>query len=243
MLFVALACGKLLADSPAELMAKANVFDRELQAEKALALYVEAEKAGTEDAELFVRIARQYRYLMADASSVKEMRRLGDLALAYGARAAALAPKDSDAQLSIAITLGKLHPIENSKEQVEGSRRIKAAVDRALELDPGNDLAWHVLGRWNEGYAELSPLRRGVGEMLYGKLPVTSNEEAARCFQKALQANPRRLMHYIALGIVYAKLGRNDEARKLIEKGLKMPSLEKDDPSYKKRGEETLDKL
>ncbi len=53
----------------------------------------------------------------------------------------------------------------------------------------------------------------------------STNEDAARCFQKALQANPRRLVHYIELGIVYAKMGRSAEARKLIEKGLKLPNM------------------
>ncbi len=242
-LTLALAGGRILAESAGELAERADVFDRKLKAAEALELYLQVEKFEPDNAMVLVGIARQYRHLMADAPSTAEKRRLGNLALAYGERAAILAPKDSDAQLSIAITLGKMHSLESSKEQVEGSRRIKAAADRALALNRNNDLAWHLLGRWHEGFADLSTIRRGVGEVLYGKLPVSTNEEAARCFQKALQANPNRLMHYIELGIVYAKMGRSEEARKLIEKGLKMPNVSKDDPDYKLRGREALKKL
>jgi hypothetical protein len=38
-------------------------------------------------------------------------------------------------------------------------------------------------------------------------------------------------------------MGRTAEARRLIEKGLKMPEVEKDDPETKRRGRETLAKL
>jgi hypothetical protein len=38
-------------------------------------------------------------------------------------------------------------------------------------------------------------------------------------------------------------MGRKDEARQCINKGLAMPDAEKDDPETKQRGRETLAKL
>ncbi len=134
-------------------------------------------------------------------------------------------------------------PLDGKKEQVENSRRIKIAVDKALKLDPQNDLAWFVLGRWHQGYAELSGIRRKLGEVLYGKLPESTDADAAHCFEKAIAANPDRLIHYIELGRCYARMGRSAEARKLIEKGLAMPDVGKDDPDVKERGRETLAEL
>jgi Flp pilus assembly protein TadD len=61
--------------------------------------------------------------------------------------------------------------------------------------------------------------------------------------QKAMELNPNRLMHYIELGRIYADMGRKDEARLYINKGLVMPDTEKDDPETKQRGRETLEKL
>ena len=50
-------------------------------------------------------------------------------------------------------------------------------------------------------------------------------------------------MHYIELGRIYADMGRKDDARFYINKGLGMPDAEKDDPETKQRGRETLEKL
>ena len=46
-------------------------------------------------------------------------------------------------------------------------------------------------------------------------------------------------MHYIELGRVYAQMGRPDDARRLITKGLAMKETEKDDPETKRRGEKS----
>lgn len=233
-------CGQLRAESAADLIRQGYALDMKLKAAQALALYRRAEKLQPRNVVIPVRIARQYRHLMADASDPAEKLRLARLALDSSVRAVTLDPNDSDAQLAVAITLGKMLPLESSGEQVQSSRRIKEAVDRALKLNPHNDLAWHVLGRWHQGYAELSSVRRTLGEMLYGKLPTSTEADAARCFEKAIAANPNRLMHYIELGRTYARMGRTAEARRLIEKGLAMPNVEKDDPDVKQRGRETL---
>jgi hypothetical protein len=50
-------------------------------------------------------------------------------------------------------------------------------------------------------------------------------------------------MHYIELGRIYAQMGRKEDARKNIEKGLSMPDKEKDDPEMKEIGKQTLQKL
>jgi Flp pilus assembly protein TadD len=79
--------------------------------------------------------------------------------------------------------------------------------------------------------------------LLYGNLPKGSIDEAERDMKKAIELNPNRLMHYIELGRIYAQMGRADDARRFINKGLAMPDREKDDPETKERGRETLAKL
>jgi Tfp pilus assembly protein PilF len=134
-------------------------------------------------------------------------------------------------------------PYLPTKEQIAASPRIKQSVDKAIALDPRNDTAWHVLGRWNRVLAEVSTAKRYVARMIYGNLPKGSNEEAERAMKKAIELNPNRLMHYIELGRIYAQMGRKDDARNFINKGLAMPNAEHDDPETKERGQETLAKL
>ena len=235
--------GTVRTEEVADLSRRAAEYDRRLEAAQALELYLLVEKDDPGNAAALVGIARQYRHLMADEPDKAEKLRLCELALSYGERAAAAAPGDSDAQLSVAITCGKMLKLKSAREQVGVSRRIKESVDRALKLDPANDLAWHILGRWHQGYAELSAVRRAMGELLFGSLPKSTNEEAAQCFEKAMRANPRRLMHPLELGMTYARMGRTDEARRLIQKGLAMPNAEKDDPDVKVRGRQVLKSL
>jgi tetratricopeptide (TPR) repeat protein len=226
-----------------ELVERGDAFDREFKAAQALALYQRAEKLQPANELLLVRIARQYRHLMQDTPQRDEKLKLGTMALGYSLRAAAQAPGNSEAQLAPAITYGKMLPLLDKRAQVESSREIKSAAERAIKLDPRNDLAWHILGRWHRVVADVGGVKRAVGQLIYGNLPTTTNEEAVKCFERAITINPGRLRHYIELGKTYAQMGRKPEARKFIEKGLQMPDAEKDDPETKRQGRETLTHL
>jgi tetratricopeptide (TPR) repeat protein len=237
-------CVAAWSESADELIKKGDVFYDRLNASEALKYYLPAEKLEPENAQLLVRIAREYRHLMSDAGSNDEKYRLGSTALDYSRRAVALAPNDSETQLALAITYGKILPLVSSnKEKMESSRLIKAAAEKVIKLDPRNDLGWHVLGRWNLVLAEISGVKRALAQVVYGKLPPATNEEAVRCFEKAIALNPNRLMHYIELGRTYAQMDRKDDARKFINKGLCMRDTEKDDPETKQKGREILAKL
>ena len=231
------------ADSAEELIRKGDVFYARLQPAEALKFYLPAEKLEPNNADLLVRISRQYRHLMSDAAKKEDKLRLGGIAVDYSRRAAVLAPNDPEAQLSVAISYGKVLPLQSKREQMDNSRLIKAAAEKVIELDPRNDLGWHVLGRWHLIMADFSGLKRALAEIIYGKLPAATNEDAVRCFEKAIALNPNRLMHYIELGRTYAQMGRVAEARKFLTQGLAMPDTERDDPETKTKGRELLAKL
>jgi tetratricopeptide (TPR) repeat protein len=165
------------------------------------------------------------------------------MAVDYAQRAVAIAPNDPETQLALAISYGKLLPIEETKQQIATSRLIKTATDKVIALDPNNDLAWQILGRWYLAHADLSGVKRALAWVAYGKLPPAKYEDAVHCFQKAIALNPNRLMHYIELGRTYAQMGRDADARKFITEGLAMAETEKDDPETKLLGRQILKKL
>ena len=96
---LALVCGAARAETADALIAKGDAFDDRLQPNEALKFFLPAEKLEPNNAELLVRIARQYRHLMSETSSKKEKLRLGHISLGFAQRAATLAPKDAEAQL------------------------------------------------------------------------------------------------------------------------------------------------
>jgi tetratricopeptide (TPR) repeat protein len=232
------------AESADELIKNGDIFYGKLQAAEALKFYLPAEKIEPKNVRLLVHISREYRHLMSDASTPAEKRRLGGIAVDYANRAAALEPGDPDAQLAVAISYGLIQPLEGNRERIEASRIVKAAADKTIRLDPSNDLGWHVLGRWHKELADISAFQRTMAQAIYGViLPQSTYGEAVTCFEKAIQLNPNRLIHYIELGSVYAQMGRSEEARQLIAKGLAMQNTEKDDPEVKRQGRELLAKL
>jgi tetratricopeptide (TPR) repeat protein len=234
----------LHADPADELIAKGDSYYVRLQAADALKCYLPAEKLEPNNAHLLVRISREYRHLMSDATQPQEKLNLGSTAVDYAKRAATLEPDDPDAQLAVAISYGKLQPLEGNREKIEASRIIKVAADKAVKLDPSSDIGWHVLGRWHMALAEVNAFQRAMAQVAYGKaLPNSTYEEAAECFEKAIELNPNRLMHYIELGCTYARMGRTEDARNLISKGLGMQDTEKDDPETKRQGQEVLANL
>lgn len=230
-------------ESAESLIKKGDPYDRKFQASEALEYYLPAEQLEPKNAEVLTRIARQYRHLMADARTNQEKLRLGRKALEYSKRAATFGPNDSDAQLSVGITYGKMLPLLSTKEQVAASPQIKNSAEKAIRLNPRNDLAWHILGRWHRVLAELSPVKRALAPLIYGKLPKGTIEEAVKCLTKAVELNPNRPMHHIELGRAYAQMGKTAEAKRHLTKGLSMQSVDKDDPEAKRLGREVLAKL
>jgi tetratricopeptide (TPR) repeat protein len=233
--------GALRAESADSLIAEGDLFYAKLQASEALKYYLPAEKLEPENVRLLVHISREYRHLMSDETDRTAKIKLGSAAIDYAKRAVAVDSKDPEAQLALAISYGKVQPYEGYHQRYDAVHVIKNAADRAIELDPHNDLGWHILGRWYLGLAEVDPLHRALAQTL-GGLPPATYQEAATCFEKAMQLNPNRLMHYIALGKVYVEMGKKEEGCRLIEKGLAMQNTEKDDPETKQEGEEILAK-
>ena len=68
-----------------------------------------------------------------------------------------------------------------------------------------------MLGRWHEGLAEVNPVMRSMALVAFGKLPDSTHEEAAACFQRAIALNPNRLMTISSWG---QSTRRWDEPRK-----------------------------
>jgi tetratricopeptide (TPR) repeat protein len=243
--FITFALGStvLAADLAAELIQKGDAHYEKLQPAQALEFYLPAKKLEPDNARLLVRIARQYRHLMSDANTTGEKTRLGNLALENAQRAVAVAPNDPEAHLALAITYGKLLPLQGSKQQFANSRLIKAAAEKVIALDPSNDLGWHVLGRWYLNLADVSGVKRALALVAFGKLPPARYEDAEVRFLKAIELKPTRLMHYIELGRTYAQMGKPVEARKFLTKGLAMAETERDDPETKNLGRQILKKL
>lgn len=94
---------------------------------------------------------------MLDAKSASEKRQLGEKALDAAQRAVTANPNNTQTHLSLAIVYGRIALDEPARRKVEMSRLIRQEAETAAHLDPKNDYAWHVLGRWNYELANFNP--------------------------------------------------------------------------------------
>ena len=242
-LLLAASCVHAEEGPAAELLKKGDRLDAQFRSTDAMGVFLEAEKLDPNNVEILCRLAKTHDEAMVDTDSKAEQKRLAEAALGYAKRAAALNPKSAKAQLSMAITCGRLAPYLDSKAKIAHSKLVKEHAEKALELEPSNSYAHHILGAWNYEMASLSPLLRTLVKLVYGSLPPASFEQAEAFLQRAVTLSPNKVSHRIELGRTYAALNKKDLAREEISKGLSLPDREKDDPNTKLRGKAALAKL
>jgi tetratricopeptide (TPR) repeat protein len=232
----------IAADVPA-LIKSGDALDAMNRNPEALELYLQADASRPDDAEILQRIANQYSQMISEMPTHDENVRIGKLALQFAERAVELAPASSDAHLTLAICYGRVALLESPRERLEYSKKIQSEAEAAVELNPQNDFAWHVLGRWNYELATLNPALRVVAELIFGKFPDASLERAAECFEKAIAVGPARVIHHVELGRTYLALGRIDEGRAQLKTGLELPNRKKDDSESKVAARKALDSI
>jgi tetratricopeptide (TPR) repeat protein len=227
----------------AALVKKGDAADAALKTQEALAAFLAAEKLQPNDASLLVKIAKQYGESQTDSPDKNMRREVGNKALEYSKRAVALAPKSGEAHLALAVSYGRVAPYLDNKTKIAYSKLVKEQVDQAIELDPKNDLAWHVLGAWNYELANLNSILRAIAKLIYGDIPKATNEDAAKAFRKAIELNPKRVANWVELGRTLIETGNKTEAKAALEKGLSLPNKMRDDPEVKDRARVALKKV
>lgn len=217
--------------------------DSSHQNRQALELCRKADGIFPNNPEILWRKAKHSAQLIYDTSNHKEKQQLARNAVQFAEQAVAIAPQNSKARLSLAICLGKLAQFEPPHRRIRFARRIYENARIASELDPSEDYAWHVLGRWHFELAQLpAPLQKTI-LALYPELPQPSLQSAIFYFTHASSLAPSRVVHHIELGRALAAAGNPSQAREAILMGINLPSREKFDEESKARGKITLSKL
>lgn len=237
-----LSCVLALGQSASEWKKQGLAREADGKPREALEAFQKALGKNPKDAEILVKIAKQYGDLMPSLAG-EARKQAAQKSLQYSRQALAIAPNDSDAHLAVALSLGKNTEFMGNREKIDASREMKAEAKKALELNPKSDYAHHLLGRWHQEMADIGGMTRMIAKMAYGGVPKGSYQQALGHFDKARSINRKRLIHQIEYGRTLAMMDRDEDARREIKKGLAMPNRDADDPESKARGRETLEEL
>jgi len=160
----------------------------------------------------------------------------------YARKAVKVNPNDTWGHFYLSAASGKYALLLGKKEQVERSKAIKVEIEKALELDPKNDYAYHALGRWHRRMAEIGGVKRFFGGILYGGIPKGTFEESEKYLKKAVELRPNYVNHHLELGRTYMALEKYDLAAREFEKCLELAVTTSKDPMYKEEAKAELEK-
>jgi tetratricopeptide (TPR) repeat protein len=199
-----------------------------------------AEEMDPQNVGVLLRISKQYSDLIAITKPRDSAQQIAQRSLNYARRAVEVDSNVAKGHLSLAVAYGKMTDFLGNKEKLEYSKYIKQEVEKSIELDKTDDYAWHVLGCWHAGVANVSGMLKLMAKLVYGGMPPASHEEAVKCFKKAIELTPQRVMHHSELARVYQFMGKKDLAAKEWKAVLALPASSSEDEKDQAEAREAL---
>lgn len=168
-----------------------------------------------------------------------------DMGLRFAERATVVNPTGPDGHFAVARVLGREALAVGGKKRIQFAKQVRAEALAALSYDPNHAGALHVMGVWNAEVMRLSGIERFIARNLLGGgvLGTASWKEAVRYLEEAVGIEPKRIVHHLDLGKVYADIGEKSKARQQFEIVLSTPVAEYNDPHYKEDAQRQLARL
>ena len=238
----------LSAQTAADHIRQGDEYYSQLDDAKALEQYLAAAQLEPGNYEALWKTARAYFDLgdlmePKDKSAVEEQRKLFTESYKHARQAVRTNPDDTWGHFFYAAAQGKYVLTQGKKDQINASKNIRAEIEKAIELDPENDLAYHALGLWHRTMAEIGGAKRLLGGMLYGNIPKGSVEESERYLKKAIELNPEYTNHHLELGRTYLAMKNYELAKQEFQKTIALPETTSKCPLNKKEAQAELDAL
>jgi tetratricopeptide (TPR) repeat protein len=231
------------AVNPQSLIQTGDKHDSKFETQAALTDYLDAAKSITNNADLYWRIAKEYIDSMDTASADLQKKSLALSALDYATRAVSLASNNAKAHIFRAIAYGRASNFVDNKTRVLYSREVRDEALLAIKTDPGDDLGYFVLARWNYEVASFNSVLKVIVKVVYGELPDASYSDAITNYHKAIKLAPGRLMHHYHLGRAYEITNHKSDAVIEYRQVLTMPPTLHDDFELKAKAKAGLLRL
>jgi tetratricopeptide (TPR) repeat protein len=205
-------------------------------------MYVSALVGSTDPASVLWRLARVYVcmgdvlpkdqqlefYLKADTFAVRCISANAGISEGYTWRAAAL---------------GNIAMFEGAKTKVRLCDSIKNHLDRAIRLNPRDDIAYSILGSFYKALGNASWLEKRLAALFLGGLPDGGYDESELALQQAVVLAPGVIRHHFELGDLYLRQDRDAEALREFRRVVSLPVLLASDRGRQASAEEYIGKL
>ena len=172
-----------------------------------------------------------------------------DSAYAHAERLARVAvevnPNGADGWYILSAAIGRASLTKGKRERVKRAGEIRAAALRSIELNPREDGAYHVMGRWNAEIMRLSGFNRFFAKNFLGGsiFNAASWDSATIYMSKAVELRPEWIYHRLDYAEILVDIDQYSEARVELQKVEELPIGDAMDPEYKKEGAAVLKEI
>lgn len=165
------------------------------------------------------------------------------LAVSYAKTALQHYPNDDEANVAMAIAVGRTVLVKSGKEKISAVKDIKRYADIALKANIKNFKAWHIIGKWHYEVSNLSGMEKAATKVFYGGLPNASLKESIKAYELAKTLSPGFILNYLELAKAYKRNGEKSKAIPLLKTLQTLPSKTEDDPRIKAEAAKLLKEL
>jgi tetratricopeptide (TPR) repeat protein len=109
---------------------------------------------------------------------------------------------------------------------------VYAGATKALRLNPDSDFGHLILAQWNYQMVFLNPFLKTLTEMMYGKFPPASKEEAIAHYKRAIELAPERIVHHAEFAKALDVMGDTTAAREQWEQVAELKPVFAQDRRY-----------
>jgi tetratricopeptide (TPR) repeat protein len=154
-------------------------------------------------------------------------------------------PDDPEGHYVLAKALGRTALTLGKRERIKYAKDVRNQALECLKLAPKHSGCLHVMGLWNAEVMRLNGFTRMIAKNFLGGaiFDQASWAEARRYMVDAVNNDPRRIIHRLDLGKIYADMGRTTDARSQFEIAIKGPLIDYNDPHYKEQAAQALKDL
>jgi tetratricopeptide (TPR) repeat protein len=222
---------------------QAEAFEKAFKDDEALSKYLEITKVQPSNIDALCKVSELYNVLGKRQEGKEKQKEYYKKGKQFAERALKVNANNSEANFAMAISMGRMALISSGEEKIKAVRDVKTYADKCVKLDPNNFKGYHVLGKWHYEISNLSSVEKWLVKVVYGALPPSTLDDAARYYEKSRQLNPSFLLNYLELAKVYKQKGQTEKARLLLNQLQKLPVNSSDDPKIKRLGKELLGDL
>ena len=173
-----------------------------------------------ENTDVLLRLSITHHYLSESALKKSLDKKNALKAFEYIEKAFNIEPDNPDILKWYVITLGKTVEEDTIRNQIEQSKNIKNIALKVIDLLPGDEFCYSIMGQWHYKLADLGRASRRIASILFSEPPKGSFEEAQYFFEKSLERNSDYIGTYYWLGKTYLKLNNEQKAIELFELGV-----------------------